>query len=330
MRRADFTPRGLLRNPHVQSLLASSSVRARLTGRHHAPVRARAVEHLVDCGDGVTLAGRHDAQVAQPESRGLIVLLHGWEGSSESSYILDLAARFNARGWDTFRLNFRDHGGTHHLNRDVFHSCRIDEVVGAVAWAARRWQPRQLGIAGYSLGGNFALRVALRAPARGIPLGAALAVCPAIRPRHILDALERGPRLYHDYFMWKWRASLKRKQVLFPESFQLAPGYEKLDMRALTAQMVERYTQFPSLDAYFDGYSVHGDRLAGLKVPAAILTAADDPIIPVVDFRELVLPEGMELSIADHGGHCGFVQDWSLSSYAPDWLVGRMESLLAG
>jgi predicted alpha/beta-fold hydrolase len=328
MRRADFTPRGLLRNPHVQSLLASSSVRARLTGRHHAPVRARAVEHLVDCGDDVTLMGRHDAQVAQAEPNGLIVLLHGWEGSSESSYILDLAARFNARGWDTFRLNFRDHGGTHHLNRDVFHSCRIDEVVGAVAWVAQRWQPRRLGIAGYSLGGNFALRVALRAPARGIPLGAALAVCPAIRPRHILDALEQGPRIYHDYFMWKWRASLKRKQTLFPDYFQLAPGYEKLDMRALTAQMVERYTQFPSLDAYFDGYSVHGDRLAGLAVPAAILTAADDPIIPIADFRELLLPAGMELSIADHGGHCGFVQDWSLSSYAPDWLVGRMERLL--
>lgn len=328
MRRAEFSPRGLLRNPHVQSLLASSAVRARLVGRHHAPLRARARGHLLDCGAGVVLAGRHDAQTVLPEARGLVVLLHGWEGSAESTYMLDLAARFNARGWDSFRLNFRDHGDTHHLNREVFHSCRIDEVVGAVAAIADRWQPQRLAIAGYSLGGNFALRVALRAPERGIPLAAVLAVCPALRPRRILEALERGPRLYHDYFMRKWRASLRRKQALFPDSFRLEPGYEKLDMRGLTAQLVARYTDFADIDAYFDGYAVHGDRLARLTVPAAILTAADDPIIPVGDFHELVLPPGTELRITDHGGHCGFVQDWSLASYAPGWLVDRLERLL--
>ncbi len=329
MQSAEFAPRGLLRNPHVQSLLASSSVRNRLLGHHHAPLRAQAIEHLIDCGDGVILAGRHNAQLARPEPRGLVVLLHGWEGSSESSYMVELAARFNARGWDTFRLNFRDHGDTHHLNREVFHSCRLDEVVGAVHWIAQRWQPCRLGLAGYSLGGNFALRVALRAPTCGIPLDAALAVCPAIRPHHILAALERGPRIYHDYFMSKWRASLKRKQALFPESFKLTPGFEKLDMRALTAEMVERYTHFPSLDAYLDGYSIHGDRLAALSVPAAILSAADDPIIPIADFHDLVLPQGTELSIAKHGGHCGFVRNWSLASFAPEWVVERMERLLA-
>ena len=70
-----------------------------------------------------------------------------------------------------FRLNFRDHGETHHLNRAMFHSCRIDEVVGARETESRqRFTARPFVIGGFSLGGNFALRVALRAPAAGIPL----------------------------------------------------------------------------------------------------------------------------------------------------------------
>ncbi len=81
-----------------------------------------------------------------------------------------------------FRLNFRDHGETHHLNREMFHSCRIDEVVGAVREIAAAFSPRALAIGGFSLGGNFALRVALRAPAAGIALAYALAVCPVISP----------------------------------------------------------------------------------------------------------------------------------------------------
>ena len=64
-----------------------------------------------------------------------------------------------------FRLNFRDHGDTHHLNRDLFHSCRIDEVVGAVRAVRRAFATDPVAVAGFSLGGNFALRVALHGPA---------------------------------------------------------------------------------------------------------------------------------------------------------------------
>ena len=115
---------------------------------------------------------RAQSVLAQP--RALAILLHGWEGSAQSSYILHTGARLLAEGCDVFRLNFRDHGKTHHLNAGLFHSCRIDEVVGAVGEVAKRFPERPLIIGGFSLGGNFALRVALRAPAAGIPLAGCL------------------------------------------------------------------------------------------------------------------------------------------------------------
>jgi predicted alpha/beta-fold hydrolase len=257
------------------------------------------------------------------------VLLHGWEGSAQSTYVVNTGARLLRDGFDVFRLNFRDHGDTHHLNRGLFHSCLIDEVVGAVAAAHARFAPRRFGVAGFSLGGNFALRVALRAPDRGIPLDYALAVCPVVSPASGLFGLESGPWFYQSYFLGKWRKSLRRKQALFPEHDWFSNEDLAGNLRELTRTLVQRHTTFGSLDGYLDGYSIAGDTLAGLRVPATILTAADDPVIPVDDFRTLDLPPLVELEIATHGGHCGFIESYSLRSFTEDYIAGRMSRHLS-
>lgn len=324
MRSIDFRPHRLLRSPHVQSVLSSSGLRRWLFRRRRQALEGAATELVLDCGDGVRLQGFHSRQTTRTHARGLVVLLHGWEGSVGSSYVLHTGARLLIEGWDVFRLNFRDHGQTHHLNREMFHSCRLDEVVCAVAEVARRFPERPLAIVGYSLGGNFALRVALRAPAAGIPLVHAIAVCPAIHPPSILDAIERAPWFYHAYFMRKWRESLRRKRQLFPESVHLDDADLRANMRELTRRMVERHTRFGTLDAYLDGYSIAGDRLADLSVPATILTAADDPIIPIDDFRSMKLSPTTELDVAPAGGHCGFIRDFSLRSWTEDYIAMKL------
>ena len=61
----------------------------------------------------------------------------------ESSYVMATSGLLLERGYDVIRLNFRDHGDSHHLNPGVFHSCRIDEVVGAVAAVAELGERRE-------------------------------------------------------------------------------------------------------------------------------------------------------------------------------------------
>jgi predicted alpha/beta-fold hydrolase len=329
MRRVDFRPAHGLRNPHVQSVLASSFVRRALLRRSRIALERNSTEHILDCGGGVRLQGFHSRQHATARARALVVLLHGWEGSAQSSYILHSACRFLAEGCDVFRLNFRDHGETHHLNPEIFHSCRIGEVVGAVAEVARLFGARPLLLGGFSLGGNFALRLALRAPAAGIPLAWTFAVCPAISPRATLGAIETSPWFYEHYFLRKWRGSLKRKQALFPQVELFTRTEMNGNLRELTRNLVLRHTDFGTLENYLDGYSIAGDTLANLAVPATILTAADDPVIPIDDFRALQLAPTTELAIAEHGGHCGFIRDWRLRSWAEDFLVERMRRIVA-
>lgn len=312
----------MLRHPHLQSALASMGPRKRRARRHRPELAARQRHFLLDCGDGVRLLGYCNEPQGPP--RGLVVLLHGWEGCAESTYMLSTTRRLLADGFAVFRLNFRDHGPTHHLNEGIFHSCRLDEVVNAVKRVAELLPIRPLFLAGYSLGGNFTLRVARRAPEAGIPLSHALAVCPVVSPANGLRAMETGNPLFHHYFLGKWRRSLRRKESLFPHRYDLAECLRLRSVREMTAWLVEQHSEFATMEDYLDGYSIAGNRLAGLEVPATILTAADDPIIPVADFFDLELPERAELVVTRHGGHCGFIENWRMESWAESFLSERL------
>ncbi|QSX79096.1 YheT family hydrolase [Agrilutibacter solisilvae] len=320
---ADYQPPRWLRNAHVQSVLGSAPQRRRRGEARLAGCGATTTAHLIDGGDGVRLQGLHSVVAGMP-ARGLVLLLHGWEGSVDSSYMRLTAAQLLRRGFEVFRLNFRDHGDTHHLNEGIFHSNRIDEVVYAAREVALRFGRRPLLVAGYSLGGNFALRLALRAPTAGLAIAHVAAVCPVLDPARTMEEMERGFPLYYWYFHRKWRHSLQRKRALFPNQFELDDDVLGLRMRPLTQWLVERHTDFGTLDRYFDGYAIAGSRLAGLSVPASILTSADDPVIPVADFGALQLPPNAQLEIARWGGHCGFLEGASLEGFAERWVADRL------
>jgi predicted alpha/beta-fold hydrolase len=259
------------------------------------------------------------------------VLFHGWEGSVDSTYVLQTGSRLLADGWDIFRLNFRDHGDSHGLNEALFHSCQLDEVVHALGEIARRWPARPLVLAGFSLGGNFALRVAMQTSRLGIPLSYVLAVCPIIDPAVGLFSLEESaPWFYQAYFMRKWRHSLLAKQKAFPEHRYFEMSEMKQHLRGLTEALVLRHTDFKSLQQYLDGYSVAGDIMQAMQIPATILTARDDPVIPVHSFEQLELPPNIELDIAPYGGHCGFIRDFGMTSFTDDYIAGRFNAVADG
>jgi predicted alpha/beta-fold hydrolase len=325
---SDFVPSWPLRSGHLQTMLSSSGVRRLLLPQRARTVAEGAEPVMVSGGEGVRLSGAFTPQRERPEARGLAVLFHGWEGSVDSTYVLQTGSRLLADGWDVFRLNFRDHGDSHHLNEALFHSCRIDEVVHALGEIAERWPARPMALAGFSLGGNFALRVALKAPEFGIPLAYALAVCPIIDPAEGLFSLEQqAPWFYQAYFMQKWRQSLRIKQSLFPQQTYFELAELKQNLRGLTESLVLRHTDFGSLEAYLDGYSVAGDALAAMQIPATIVTARDDPVIPVNAFERLKLPANVELDIARYGGHCGFIRGWDMTSFTDDYIAARFNAI---
>ncbi len=325
-----FAPRWPFTDPHLQSVLASSGLRRWSARRRFPDLVAQAQPVLLDCGDDVRLLGFHSAQRQFPQPRGLVVLIHGWEGCADSSYLLATGGRLLQAGFDVFRLQLRDHGDTHHLNEELFHSCRLPEVLGAMADIARRFATRPLLVGGFSLGGNFALRVGLHGPAHGLPLAGVVAVCPPINPKHSMEAIERAPYVYQWYFIRKWTRSLRRKQSLFPERYRFDDWLRKPTLRSLTDQLVTEYTDFGHIDRYLDGYSVEGDRLTPMSVPTTILAATDDPVIPISDFHQLQLSPQTDLELTPHGGHCGYLTGPSLRSWVEERFLAQVQRYAGG
>ena len=101
--------------------------------------------------------------------------------------VVSIGGLLFAAGFSVFRLNFRDHGGTFELNHGLFHSCRIADVVGALTAVTRAHTAPRTFLVGHSLGGNFALRAAARAPRAGLAVDRVVAVCPVLRPASTMN-----------------------------------------------------------------------------------------------------------------------------------------------
>lgn len=317
-------PRGLA-HAHAQSLLAAAPLRRPLLRRRAAALLAAARPELLNCGPDARLLGYYSPQ--PHAGRGLVIMLHGWEGSAHAGYVLSAGAALYTAGYAVFRLNFRDHGDTHELNKELFHSCRIDEVVAAVREVEKLHPAERVLLVGHSLGGNFALRVGVRAPGVGLALRGIVAVCPVLKPHATMRALEDGLWIYRRYFLSRWRQSLRVKAARFPDLYDFGDLGRFATLTATTDFFVRRYTTFADLDAYLLGYDITGGALATLAVPSRIIAAADDPVIPIRDLDDLATPHALGVTVLPRGGHCGFIESYGLRSWLDRAVLGEVERL---
>ncbi len=152
-----FSPSLIFRNPHLQTVLSSSKLRL-IRG---TVITATAQPIIFDVGRGIRLSGVLSTP-RQRSIKGIVILIHGWEGSAESTYCVRTADALYRNGYCVCRLNLRDHGGSHQMNEGLFYASLLEEVHSVVAQAAGMAGDVPAFMVGFSLGGNFALRVALR------------------------------------------------------------------------------------------------------------------------------------------------------------------------
>ena len=323
-----FQPPRLLRNAHLQSILASSKLRKPKLLKAAKNMLQVSREEILHAGENTRLhciISEHEPHGSN-HNRPLVVLLHGWEGSAESSYMLSSATCLYNNGYDVLRLHLRDHGPSHHLNSDLFHGARIDEVVAAVKSINNLFTRESTYLVGFSLGGNFALRVAMRAKTHDLKLTKVIAISPVVEPTNTMTALEKGAALYRAYFMRKWRRSLKLKHQAYPEKVVIEDVKSSRDLMALTEMLVKQHTDFNSVDDYFHSYKLTGGALSDIDVPTIIITSKDDPVIPINDFDEIKPSPQVTVSIQTYGGHCGFIKDYNLNSWVNDVLLQQFDA----
>ena len=118
---------------------------------------------------------------------------------------------------------------------------------------------------------------------------------------------------------------MERKRNAFPETYRFRTLASFKTLTEMTEYFVLRYTEYDDLATYLRGYAITGDYLAQLSVPSLMLLADDDPVIPIAGVADLRASPALSMYRTQHGGHCGFIEDYSLSSWLDDFLLTQIE-----
>ena len=319
-----YIAKGVLRNGHTNSILASSLARKLVTFRQCARFRRRGRRQVISIDRNIRLSAFVNAQ--SNEDAPLVILLHGWLGCADSVYLLSLGSYLFEHGYHVVRLNLRDHGDSHHLNQGLFHSCRIQEVIDACINIQTKFPQSLLSVVGFSLGGNFALRINAFTSREQLALHRTIAFCPVMDPLHTLQKLEQSFLVYRNYFMQRWKASFYKKVAAFPDSYSKDTFDSFRSLREATADLATQYAGYDSLNAYLKGYAITDRRLSTLHAPSKIVLARDDPIIPWQDREHLASSEFLDILTTEHGGHCGFLAPDLTSPWVNQFTLAKLQS----
>jgi predicted alpha/beta-fold hydrolase len=143
----------------------------------------------------------------------LLLCLHGLEGSSQSSYAVDLMKQADLAGWNAVAMHFRGCSGISNRLPRSYHAGETLDLEAVLAHIrAQNPRPNPLFAAGYSLGGNVLLKyLGERGSASNIDAAVAVSV-----PFDLYGAamsIDRGfGRLYQYALMRKMKRRIREKR----------------------------------------------------------------------------------------------------------------------
>jgi predicted alpha/beta-fold hydrolase len=239
-----------------------------------------------------------------------VLVVHGLEGSTESKYMLGMAEKGLAAGMNVVLMNQRTCGGTDHLAPTLYHSGRSADVMAVANDLIAKDGISRIALCGFSMGGNLVLKTAGEWASTGPKeFCAVAAVCPAIDLAASADALHSpANRIYEQYFLWKLKARMRKKNQRFPGRYDLSRMKGVKSLREFDDKVTAFYCGFAGASDYYARAAAANvvDRIA---VPAYILYARNDPFIRILPEtrRKINANPNITFVETDDGGHCSFI-----------------------
>jgi len=300
----DFIPSRWLRNPHAMTIAAT------FWRRRFARLPA-STSRLFEVEPGTQVRAECHWQ-KNPVNHATIVLLHGLEGSSESGYMFGIAEKAWIAGFNIVRLNQRNCGGTERLTQTLYHSGLSGDIRSVIFELIERDRVPEIFAVGFSMGGNLVLKMAGELPHLApFQIRGFVAVAPALDLAACADALGE-PRnfIYQRHFVRGLKRRMRLKTRLFPELFPVDGMRNIRSVREFDQLITARFCGFAGADDYYQRSSA-GQLLEQIRRPCLILTAQDDPFVPISSFSNPAIRENpcIELVVAQRGGHCAFISN---------------------
>ena len=267
---------------------------------------------------------------SRPWEHPTIIALHGLESSSDAHYVRGLSDKAFAAGFNSVRLNQRNCGGTEQLSDSLYHSGLTHDPLAVMRELVEVDGLWSISVAGYSLGGNLALKLAGElGSAAPKELCAVCAVSPTMDLAGCVEALEAPQnRIYQWNFVRNLRRRMKQKARAWPGKFSLEALKGVATIRAFDEAYTAPFHGFQGASDYYHRASAMRV-IENIRVPALIISAEDDPFVPPTPFRDpaVLRNSHIRVRLAPHGGHCGFVEERS-GSYDGYWAEREVVEFL--
>lgn len=259
-----------------------------------------------------------------------LIIVHGLEGSSDAGYARSLAQAALDAGCAVHRFNMRSCGGTEALcGRQLYHSGQTGDLLAVAREIRGAGANHPVVLVGFSLGGNVVLKLAgeLGASANEVIAGVVAVSAPIDLAACARRLQSPSNFLYARRFLSRLKERVRVKESLEPGVFDLAA----LDRVKTIYEFDDKFTApsfgFGTADNYYATQSSN-QYLERIRVPALLVQAKDDPMIPFEVYRHPALEQNplLHLVAVDKGGHLGFIARrrprlW-LDGVLMDWLAG--------
>ncbi|HEX3685776.1 MAG TPA: alpha/beta fold hydrolase [Bryobacteraceae bacterium] len=317
---AEFKP--IFRNPHLLTIAASYWPR-KIDERRFPALRR---EYKIDASTTL-LAFEHQPSSA---ARGQVVFLHGLEGCADSGHIQSFAQAALVRGFGVHRLNMRTCGGTEDLCEAVYHSGLTSDPRAVLEQIYRR----RIGpafVVGFSLGGNVALKLAGELGTTELMAGVCAVSAPIDLAASVRRTEKRSNILYAQRFVGHLCQRVKRKSKLSPHLYSVAGLNDVRTLWQFDDQVTAPLFGFGTAANYYATQSATR-YLDNIRVPALVICAKDDPLIPfeIYDHPAFLSNPALKLIAPEHGGHLGFLSRGNERFWVDDvalkWIYGVVES----
>ena len=239
----------------------------------------------------------------------MIVLFHGLEGSSSSSYARSLMHMVKARGWNGVVAHFRGTSGEDNRLPRAYYAGDSEEIERILRHVKSRYSTPPLYAVGVSLGGNALLKwLGEAGDAAPKLVRAAAAVSAPVDLAAAGNALDMGfnQSVYTARFLYTLKAKALRKAAQFPNLLDVEAIRAATTFREFDTLVTARLHGFVDADDYWQKVSSK-PWLKFIRVPTLVLNARNDPFLPADALPGIKeVSDSVMLEQPETGGHVAF------------------------
>ena len=251
----------------------------------------------------VKLIARHPSLITT-----LIILSHGLEGSSTSTYLAGMVRHLTRNGFDCLAWHYRSCSGEMNRQQRFYHIGETGDLHHVIQHALSKGY-RTIYLMGFSAGGNVTLKYLGERGSNVDPaIKKAITFSVPLELNGSTRRLEQWDSLVYNY---RFNRTLKRKVLqkaaAMPGIFQTEAVSKSRSVREFDSLFTAPMNGFRDVTDYYTRSSSL-QFVPNITVPTLIINAQNDPFLSPECFPEAMARElpNVWMEFPEQGGHCGF------------------------